>query len=113
MPRLGDQRCEVAAATDNPSRRVGTTRDALESLGVYQLDFEPSLLKDLEQWNPVHPGRLHRHGLRCGDNLLIKIGARLVRHARRLVFQFAEVAVPRDVFRQVLERIDGLHPAPG
>ncbi|MEE8157781.1 MAG: transposase [Dehalococcoidia bacterium] len=44
---------------------------------------------------------------------LIKIGARLVRHARRLVFQFAEVAVPREVFWQVLQRIAGLHPAPG
>ena len=37
----------------------------------------------------------------------------LVRHARRLVFQLAEVAVPREAFRQVLERIGGLHPAPG
>lgn len=27
--------------------------------------------------------------------------------------QLAEVAVPREVFRQVLERIDGLHPATG
>ena len=44
---------------------------------------------------------------------LIKTGGRLVRHARRLVFQLAEVAVPREVFRQVLERIGGLHPAPG
>ena len=43
----------------------------------------------------------------------IKIGGRLVRHARRLVFQLAEVAVPREVFRQVLERIGGLHAAPG
>ena len=44
---------------------------------------------------------------------LIKMGGRLVRHARRLVFQLAEGAVPREVFRQVLERIGGLHPAPG
>ena len=43
----------------------------------------------------------------------IKIGGRLVRHARRPVFQLAEVAVRREVFRQVLERIGGLHPAPG
>ncbi len=43
---------------------------------------------------------------------LIKIGGRLVRHARRLVVQLAEVAVPRDVFRQVLERIGGLQAAP-
>ena len=44
---------------------------------------------------------------------LIKMGGRLVRHARRLVFQLAEVAVSREVFRQVLGRIAGLHPAPG
>ena len=43
----------------------------------------------------------------------IKIGGRLVRHARRVVFQLAEVAVPKEVFRQVLERIGGLHPVPG
>ena len=28
------------------------------------------------------------------------------------MFQLAEVAVSREVFRQVLERIAGLHPAP-
>ena len=43
----------------------------------------------------------------------VKMRGRLVRHARRLVFQLAEVAVPREVFRQVLERIGGLHAAPG
>ena len=31
---------------------------------------------------------------------------------RRVVFQFAEVAVPLEVFRQVPERIGGLHAAP-
>ena len=34
-------------------------------------------------------------------------------YTRRLVFQLAEVAVPREVFLQVLERIGGLHAAPG
>jgi hypothetical protein len=33
---------------------------------------------------------------------LIKIGGGSVRHARLLVFQLAEVAVPRELFRQVL-----------
>lgn len=42
-----------------------------------------------------------------------KMGGRLVRHARRPMFQLTEVAVPREVFRQVLEHIGGLHPAPG
>ncbi len=54
-----------------------------------------------------------RWSLRTVQIELIKIGARLVRHARRLVFQLAEVAVPREVFRQVLGRSGGLHPAPG
>jgi len=44
---------------------------------------------------------------------LIKIGGRLVRHARRLVFQLAEVAVSRQVFSGVLERIGRLCPVPG
>jgi len=44
---------------------------------------------------------------------LIKIGARLVRHARRLVFQMAEVAVPGEVFAAVLERIGCLRLVPG
>ena len=44
---------------------------------------------------------------------LIKTGARMMRRARRIIVQMAEVAVSRDVFRQVLERIAGLRPAPG
>jgi hypothetical protein len=44
---------------------------------------------------------------------LIKAGARLVRHARRLVLQMAEVAVPRDVWMALLERMGGLRLVPG
>lgn len=39
---------------------------------------------------------------------LAMIGARLVRHARRLVFQMAEVAAPAGVFAGVLKRINRL-----
>ena len=39
---------------------------------------------------------------------LIKIGVRMVRHARYAVFQFAEAALPRDVFAGVLDLINGL-----
>ena len=39
---------------------------------------------------------------------LIKIGGRLVRHARRLVFQLAEVMVTREMFDEMLERIGRL-----
>ena len=43
---------------------------------------------------------------------LIKMGGRLVRHARRLVFQLSEVSVPRRLFEGVLDRIGRLSPAP-
>src|SRR5271169_19741 len=39
---------------------------------------------------------------------LIKIGAKVVRHSRKIVFQMAEVAVPREVFQTILERIGRL-----
>jgi Transposase DDE domain group 1 len=37
---------------------------------------------------------------------LVKIGARIVHDARYLVFQLAEVAVPRTLFAAILRRID-------
>jgi hypothetical protein len=39
---------------------------------------------------------------------LVKIGAKVVKHAKYVVFQLAEVAVPRQLFAAVLERIGGL-----
>jgi len=44
---------------------------------------------------------------------LIKIGGRVVRHARRIIFQLAEVAVHRDLFAAILERVSRLRFAPG
>ena len=43
---------------------------------------------------------------------LIKIEAKVVRHGRYITFQLAEVAVPRNLFREILRLIDGLRPAP-
>ena len=43
---------------------------------------------------------------------LVKIGARIVRHGRYVVFQLAEVAVPRALFAEMLRRIDQLQPRP-
>jgi hypothetical protein len=42
---------------------------------------------------------------------LIKIGAKVVRHSRKIVFQMAEVAVPRELFQTILERIGRLRIA--
>ena len=43
---------------------------------------------------------------------LVKIGAKVVRHGRYVTFQLAEVAVPRDLFRKILRRIDDLRRKP-
>jgi len=59
------------------------------------------------------PNVVKHWSLRSLQVKLIKIGGRLVRHARRLVFQLAEVAVPKGVFQGVLERIGGLCAVPG
>ena len=39
---------------------------------------------------------------------VVKIGAKVIVHARYAVFQMAEVALPRDLFRRILEMIDDL-----
>ena len=39
---------------------------------------------------------------------LVKIGAKVVSHAKCLMFQLAEVAVPRQLFAAIVERIDRL-----
>ncbi len=43
---------------------------------------------------------------------LVKIGARVVRHGRYMVFQLAEVALPRALFAVILRRIDRLRGPP-
>jgi hypothetical protein len=42
---------------------------------------------------------------------LIKIGAKVVTHAKYVVFQLAELAVPRQLFAALLERIGWLRLA--
>ena len=39
---------------------------------------------------------------------LVKIGAKVVRHDRYVIFQMAEVAVPRELFGEILRLIDAL-----
>ena len=43
---------------------------------------------------------------------LVKIGARIVRHGRYVVFQLAEMAVPRALFAAILHRIERLRGPP-
>ena len=43
---------------------------------------------------------------------LIKIGAKVVTHSRYVIFQMAEVAVPRDLFAAILDRIQRIGVPP-
>ncbi len=58
------------------------------------------------------PEAIERWSLTSLREKLIKTGARLVRHARYAVFQFAEAALPRVVFAGVLRLINGLRDPP-
>jgi hypothetical protein len=57
-----------------------------------------------------NPDDIVRWSLTSLRKKLVKIGAKLVVHGRYMTFQIAEVAVPRDLFRRILQMIDGLRP---
>lgn len=42
---------------------------------------------------------------------VVKIGAKVVRHGRSVIFQMAEVAVPRALFQDILSAIAALRPS--
>ena len=58
------------------------------------------------------PASIQHWSLRSIQTKLIKIGARVVFHARRIIFQLAEVAIPRELFAAILARIARLREAP-
>ena len=58
------------------------------------------------------PKAVKHWSLRSVQVKLIKMGGRLVRHSRWLIFQLSEVSVPRRLFQGVLDRIGRLSPAP-
>jgi hypothetical protein len=60
-----------------------------------------ALPREVEQWS-----------LTTLREKLVKIGARIVRHGRYVVFQLAEVAVPRALFAEILRRIGRLRGSP-
>jgi Transposase DDE domain group 1 len=58
------------------------------------------------------PDEVARWSLSTLREKLVKIGARVVRHGRYVVFQLAEVALPRAVFAAILRRIGRLRGPP-
>ena len=60
----------------------------------------------------VLPDEVERWSLTTLREKVVKIGAKVITHARYTVFQMAEVAVPRDLFRRILAMIEDLRPRP-
>ncbi len=61
----------------------------------------PALPQEVEHWSPT-----------TLQTKLIKIGAKVVRHGRRVTFQLAAVAIPRHLYVENLRRIDELRLGP-
>jgi hypothetical protein len=60
-----------------------------------------ALPEEVKQWSMTTP-----------RDRLVKIGAKIVRHGRSVVFQMAEVMVSRGLFRRMLDAIAALRPLP-
>jgi hypothetical protein len=60
----------------------------------------------------VLPDEVAQWSLTTLREKLVKVGARIVRHDRYVVFQLAEVAVPRALFAAILRRIGRLRGPP-
>jgi hypothetical protein len=58
------------------------------------------------------PDSVEQWSLTALREKLIKIGAKIVRHGRYIIFPMAEVAIPRVLFADILRRIDRLRPKP-
>jgi hypothetical protein len=52
------------------------------------------------------PRSIRRWSLTTLREKLVKIGAKVINHARYTIFQMAEVAVPKEIFEVILERIE-------
>jgi len=50
------------------------------------------------------PRAVRHWSLRSVQAKLIKIGAKVITHSRRIIFQMAEVAVPKMLFEVILKR---------
>jgi len=60
----------------------------------------------------VLPDEVERWSLTTLREKVVKIGARVISHARYTGFQMAEVAVPCHLFRRILAMIHDLRPRP-
>ena len=58
------------------------------------------------------PKKIRDWSFRTLQVKLIKIGAKVVRHSRYVIFQMADVLVSKSLFYEILKRISHLKPVP-
>jgi hypothetical protein len=71
-----------------------------------------ALPREVAQWSLTTLREVAQWSLTTLRERLVKIGARIVRHGRYVVFQLAEVAVPRALFATILRLIERLRGPP-
>ena len=85
------------------SMRANAVRLQLHALAYNLANFFRTLVlpDEVEQWS-----------LTTLREKMVKIGAKVIAHARHTVFQMAEVAIPRNLFGRILAMINDLRPRP-
>src|SRR3954467_5361264 len=83
------------------SMRANAVRLKLHALAYNLANFFRTL---------VLPDEVERWSLTTLREKVVKIGAKVIAHARYTVFQMAEVGVPRNLLRRILAMIDDLRP---
>ena len=81
-------------------------RDGFRGAHASRVRFSGNFLREAVLPRAVPPGTM-----KTLPEKLIKIGAKVVRHSRRISFQMAKVAMPREMFQTILERIGRLRLA--
>ena len=99
VARSGDDRARLAQA--RAARPSSAKNGCASSVSLANFMRTLALPEEAEHWS-----------LTTLREKLVKIGARIVRHGRYVVFQLAEVAVPRALFAEILRRIERLRPRP-
>ena len=97
----------MGASTMSPATRTTRHSRTAERPSTWSWKTRPRVRE--RTW-PVRLAR-RSHALPLREKL-IKIGAKVVRHSKYVTFQMADVAVPRELFAAILERIQRFRVPP-
>ena len=109
----------VAARRSSGSRRARTRSSGRSSPAAHSRTTQTRLQLFALAYNLANflrrlalPGQIDHWSLTTLREKLVKTGAKVVRHAKYVTFQLAEVAVPRRLFVAILDRISQLAMPP-